>query len=133
NPNVTVTTITFSPNQTTTFNAGSGNWTVQNAMTITTANATFNANSSSITIGGDVTFANASTFSAGTSTVAFNGSSKQTINVSSKTFATIDVTNTAVDGIRWMDSLTVATFTALSQGTTMQFQTGTSSLTVTSY
>ncbi len=131
NPNVTISTFTFIPTDPETINAGSGSWTISSTTVL--SSGTFNAQSSSITVGGDFTISTSAIFNAGTSTVAFNGSSQQNVTSSTRTYATLSILNTSAGGVRFLDSLTVSTFTALQAGTTVQFAVGTSSLTVTKY
>src|SRR5262249_15887610 len=118
NPNVTISTFTVNADLGT-LNAGSGNWTILNSMLL--SSSTFNPHGSCIPVGGNLAISTATTFNAGTSTVAFNGSSQQNVISSSRTYAALSVLNTSAGGVRFLDSLTVSTFTALQQATTIQF------------
>lgn len=130
-PIVTVSTLTITSANISTIHTGTGTWTVQNSL-IHRAGI-LNIQGSSITVGGNMEFTSGATLSLGTATVLLNGASTQNIWLSSKTFNTIDVQNVSAGGVRFRDGLTVSTFTALVAGTTMQFATGTSSITVTRY
>ena len=111
NPTVIVTTVTTAGSSgIDVIKMGSGLWTVSNDWNVMGATVTQSA-------GG---------------ILRLNGTSAQHVYSTSSTYSDIDITNTSAGGVQFQDSLTVSTFTALQPGTTIEFQTSPSSLTVTS-
>jgi len=92
NPNVIVTTISYlaTGGGTAVINAGSGSWTIQNKLDLSTG--AFNAQASSITVLGDISISTSGVFNAGTSTVTLAGAVGSTSTLSgAASFYTLQV------------------------------------------
>ena len=88
---------------------------------LTITSGVFSANNKNITLSGNWDNSSATTFTAGTGTVIFNGSSAQAVTSGGKSFNAITVTNSSSGGVTFADRMQCATFTDNIAGSKLYF------------